>query len=369
MKINQLNIKNKFLFPAIVALIIAAVFTVAYFNEHKALPKSVEVPSQSQSQSQSSTSTDSQGNIGTTEGDGNVAPLPETQIGSATVNNAPAAPVVPSAKIVPVPKKIDPSGAAIRDDQRETDMRRLMAAQFMWYSEYKRYYTCSDSGGDCRGKANNLPSSIGSGGNSAVDPINYGRTCGQDYIYCGLNNVADSSKFCYYAKLEGGGYYTVSFSGYVKRNTIPASLKDCLALVVTNPAPPPAVVAPKTTVKQRDSQRESDMVALAAAQANWYKIKGVYYACGATDGDCQGKMNNYPVSLGIAMAKTPVDPVNSGMVCGRDQVYCGLNNVADSSKFCYYAKLEGGGYYTASNAGNFERTAPPATFGECGQPN
>ena len=367
MDTNQLNFKNKFLFPALTAVIIVAIFTAAYFNEHKAFPKSAAVPSQD-SPSQSSTSTDSQGNIGTTEGDGKVAPLPETQIGSATVNNAPPAPVVPGAKIIPAPKKIDPSGAAIRDNQREADMRRLMAAQFMWHSEYKRYYTCSVSGGDCRGKANNLPSSIGTGGNSAVDPINYGRTCGQDYIYCGLNNVVDSSKFCYYAKLEGGGYYTVSFSGYAKRNTIPATLEDCLPPTAANPVPP-AAAAPKVTVKQRDAQRKSDMASLAAAQANWYKTKGVYYTCGAADGDCQGKMNNYPVSLGIAMAKVPVDPVNSGMVCGRDQVYCGLNNVVDSSKFCYYAKLESGGYYTASNTGNFERVTPPATFGECGQPS
>jgi len=223
---NQLNFKNKFLFPVLTAVIIVAIFTIAYFNEHKAFPKSAAVPSQD-SQSQSSTSTDSQGNIGTTEGDGKVAPLPETQIGSATVNNAPPAPVVPGAKILPVPKKIDPSGAAIRDSQREADMRRLMAAQFMWHSEYKRYYTCSVSGGDCRGKANNLPSSIGTGGNSAVDPINYGRTCGQDYIYCGLNNVADSSKFWYYAKLEGGGYYTASNAGNFERSMPPATFGEC----------------------------------------------------------------------------------------------------------------------------------------------
>jgi hypothetical protein len=62
-----------------------------------------------------------------------------------------------------------------------------------------------------------------------------------------------------------------------------------------------------------------------------------------------------------------MDPLSDGLVCGVNYFYCDIDNAKNNQRFCTYAKLERGGYYTASKSGNFERSAPPSTFSECEQ--
>jgi len=133
----------------------------------------------------------------------------------------------------------------------------------------------------------------------------------------------------------------------------------------------PAVTAATTTTEgktdaaARDNQRMADMQKLADAQKTWYGTNKVYYTCGLSSGDCKGKPYGYPVQIG-SLEKTPQDPlIGARPVCGKDYVYCGLNNAPYPQFFCYYAKLESGGYYTASHAGNFKRSAPPKIFEDC----
>jgi hypothetical protein len=114
----------------------------------------------------------------------------------------------------------------------------------------------------------------------------------------------------------------------------------------------------------------ADMDQLAAAQKTWFEANSRYYTCGLAGGECGGKPYGYPVQIGAALQKTPQDPlIGKNPACGKDYVYCGLNNAPYPQFFCYYAKLETGGYYTASHAGNFRRSTAPKIFEECAEAN
>jgi|GEM_PF-1628739 len=383
------GVNKKIIRTAIIVLVIVVFFVIAYFYNRRVPDNQVQkTPEAPVAQEVGATTTESSG----FEPVAGSEPLPETDLpfdGETATTTPPAenVSVVPAspkpALIIPKtittsPKttvittppavKADPKVAAARDEQRQTDMRRMAGAQTVWHGDHKKYYTCSTSSGDCRGKTNNFPLSIGSGANNVKDPLGNGLVCGLSYTYCGLDNTRDNSRFCYYAKLETGGYYAVSETGSYKRNSIPSSLADCAKAPVAATAGG-ALDISKTTPQERDGQRKSDMLKLFTAQSSWYKIWGQYYTCSVDAGNCGGKSGNYPDTLGVAMAATPDDPINSGMICGRDQIYCGLNNTKDSAKFCYYTKLETGGYYTASQSGTFERSSAPGTFIECAQPN
>jgi hypothetical protein len=122
--------------------------------------------------------------------------------------------------------------------------------------------------------------------------------------------------------------------------------------------------------QERDARRMSDMKEMYFAQETWYGGHDKYYTCGLAGGDCRGKPFGYPEQIGALLLQAPQDPqaaqyVSKKAVCGKDYIYCGLNNAAYPQFFCYYAKLEGGGYYTASHAGNFHRSTPPKIFEEC----
>ncbi|MCU0653533.1 MAG: hypothetical protein MUD10_04715 [Candidatus Pacebacteria bacterium] len=152
---------------------------------------------------------------------------------------------------------------------------------------------------------------------------------------------------------------------------------DNLAATSTNVSP----MIPASTTSSgadpvaaaRDAQRMDDMARLLAAQTAVFTANAKYYTCGLSGGDCQGKPNGYPAQIGNTLAQTPKDPLaaqaGAKPVCGKDYTYCGLNNAAYPQFFCYYAKLEGGGYYTASQGGNFKRSTPPKIFEECGSAN
>ena len=77
--IFQIDIKKGFLFRAAAAIIIVAVFAMVYTNDHKTPLGGAGSQDQ---QDPVSATIDNPGNIGTTEGDGKVAPLEETEIGS-----------------------------------------------------------------------------------------------------------------------------------------------------------------------------------------------------------------------------------------------------------------------------------------------
>jgi hypothetical protein len=107
-------------------------------------------------------------------------------------------------------------------------MRQLVSAQEIYYGGKDRYYTCGVVGGDCAGKPNNLPSEISDIFKVPADPMNTGNVCGQDYIYCGLDNAKNSQKFCYYAKLEDGSFVVASQEGHFKRSAVPATFAECV---------------------------------------------------------------------------------------------------------------------------------------------
>lgn len=135
-----------------------------------------------------------------------------------------------------------------------------------------------------------------------------------------------------------------------------------------------SVVATSTTaesgIQLKDSQRKADMQKLVEAQKAWFAVNGKYYTCGLAGGDCGGKVRAYPAQIPGFAETMPQDPSGkTSGVCGNDYVYCGLNNAPYPNFFCYYAKLENGGYYTASHGGNFVRNTPPKIFEECAAAN
>ena len=106
---------------------------------------------------------------------------------------------------------------------------------------------------------------------------------------------------------------------------------------------------------------KSDMRQLVSAQEMYYGEHDVYF------GDA-----GYPAAIGAYLTATPTDP------SGAASPYAALDNSAasDLDEFCYYAKLENpnttangctgtGGcpYYTASEGGNFYKTAVPGALG------
>lgn len=119
--------------------------------------------------------------------------------------------------------------ASQNDALRKSDMRMFFEAQKAWFVSNKRFYTCSAAAGDCLGRPLNLPDSIGDYLNSKLsDPDTGGGTvCGQDFVYCGLDNSKNQKSFCYYAKLSDGTFITASPYGNFIRETAPVTFKDC----------------------------------------------------------------------------------------------------------------------------------------------
>ncbi len=118
---------------------------------------------------------------------------------------------------------------ALQDDNlRKNDLKMLFSAQKSWYLANKRFYTCSAASGDCGGKALNFPASIGDFMTMAPnDPRNSGTVCGQDLVYCGLDNSKNPKSFCYYAKMSDGSFFTASPYGNFIRSSAPKSFKEC----------------------------------------------------------------------------------------------------------------------------------------------
>lgn len=117
----------------------------------------------------------------------------------------------------------------------------------------------------------------------------------------------------------------------------------------------------------RDEIRRSDMRALVLAQTKYYQVYGRYFSFDAVDGGCDSPSGACARFVPDYMPQLPVDPLSDGLVCGSSYFYCNIGNAKNNQRFCAYAKLEGGGYYTASKSGNFERSVPPSSFFECEQ--
>jgi prepilin-type N-terminal cleavage/methylation domain-containing protein len=111
--------------------------------------------------------------------------------------------------------------------------------------------------------------------------------------------------------------------------------------------------------KARDARRLSDMRQLVSAQEMYYGEHDEYYTSAT-----------YPTAIGTYLSATPSDP------SGTTTPYETIDNTGNADMFCYYATLENenttangctgaGGcpYYTASEGGNFYKTAVPGDLG------
>ncbi len=96
----------------------------------------------------------------------------------------------------------------------------------------------------------------------------------------------------------------------------------------------------------RDVARQADMRMISTAQEIYYGENDAYYTS-----------VNYPSRIGSYMTKTPNDP--------KDNIYIWINNTSDPKKFCVYASLEKGGYYTASHRGSFKCSDAIPTLTDC----
>ena len=103
----------------------------------------------------------------------------------------------------------------------------------------------------------------------------------------------------------------------------------------------------------RDAVRKADMRQLVTAQEMYNGVNDLYYP-----------LATYPTSITTYMPKTPVDPANS-----TPYIYAAVSNVGVTDKFCYYAALESGGFYTASHVGNVTRSTAPTTLDLCATAN
>ena len=92
--------------------------------------------------------------------------------------------------------------ANARDANRRSDMGQMSLAQEMYYNENAEYVSSAA-----------LPAAIGTALTMPSDP---GTTA-----YGWANNTADSSTYCAWAILEGGGYFAVSTSGTKETTTLP----------------------------------------------------------------------------------------------------------------------------------------------------
>ncbi|MBM3257639.1 MAG: zinc-ribbon domain-containing protein [Candidatus Nealsonbacteria bacterium] len=108
--------------------------------------------------------------------------------------------------------------------------------------------------------------------------------------------------------------------------------------------------------KARDAQRQSDIRQISLAMEMYYDENGAY----ATAKNMDGLKNQ---GLELYLVTIPKDPLND-----EDYSYYFINNTSDSQRYCVYAELEGGGFFTASREGTFTITNKPSANNlDCGR--
>ena len=119
------------------------------------------------------------------------------------------------ARIWFVTSSLEDARAKARDATRKTDMRMMVTAQEMYYGGGDWYYYQSD------GKT--WPSAIGSYMMDVpTDPLEDVKT---PYVW--VDNTSDDQKFCIYATLEDGEWYTASHKGNYNCSDVKPTLNDC----------------------------------------------------------------------------------------------------------------------------------------------
>lgn len=102
----------------------------------------------------------------------------------------------------------------------------------------------------------------------------------------------------------------------------------------------------KARKKARDLSREADMREIVLVQELYYGANGAYLTS-----------ISWPLRIGEFMTETPTDPGGGS--------YIWVNNIGSPQKFCAYAILEEGGWYTASHRGNFKCSDAVPTLNDC----
>ena len=141
-------------------------------------------------------------------------------------------------------------------------------------------------------------------------------------------------------------FYEYEEDPAVTNDEFPPSIPDHLP---ASPSDPINELFYAWEAARRDAVRKADMRKMVTAQQMYYGEHGRYY-----------EHHGFPPSIPWYLPVTPPDPINTW-----PYIYRAISNVGQPEKFCYYAQLEGGGFYTASHAGNFERVTAPTTLDEC----
>lgn len=256
----------------------------------------------------------------------------------------------------------------IEADKYDTEVKKDMATMYEAQKKYLelkgRYFQCGHFKGDdnCDGFDDNYPFKtmipvLNNVPFSEMDKI-YGIEQRNQWEYKGIDNTDNGQQFCYYAKLMNGGYYTASPKGNFERADRPWSFEEC-ASSQNIPSPEKTAIWQKETA-ERDNERMADMRQVWNVQEECYADDAIY---------CQ--MKKFPggtesVNIGKGGWRSfPTDPLDTGDECGKDYIYCVIDNTNAPHDFCYYAKLEKSGFYVMTPKGGFIKETAPSTLADC----
>jgi|GEM_PF-4299405 len=256
------------------------------------------------------------------------------------------------------------------DAGTKKDMATMFEAQKKYHDLNGRYFLCGPFKGDgsCDGFDDSYPFGaiypvLDNVPSSEIDKI-YGVEQRDQWEYKGIDNTNEPQQFCYYAKLMNGMYITASPKGNFQRSARPWTFEECAS---TQDIPSAAKAAnQKKEFTEHDNKRIADMDGLLETQKQCYANKGRYCPIVGHPNDGSRALNagdeNYTGKGGWRLF--PSDPVDVGK-CGQGYVYCDLNNQNDPQNFCYYAKLENGGFYAVSPKGGLKKESAPLNFQDC----